>query len=410
MKNQFLLLMLVIHLSLSAQVDNTMYGINQIINPPSFQFGSIDPLTGQITNIGSAILSNTVNSSGASLNPYNQTFSYQDEDSWLSIDLQTGTVLNDVMVNLPNTTGSFDNFKFNTADSNMYGLYNQLITDPVTGFITLDLKLATCDLTTGSVNLISPTSVAQSYTMSGSTIDPHLMVYYFESEGKFMGLDLYNGQIYSQPTISLAVSGSSFGNYAYNCTDTSIYGLIMLDGVEALGKINPLTGVVTALQTALNFDNYIMNSGGAIDPVNNIYYFQTLDTTGQIKIVGLSLIDGSVASQNNISSNGDYFIMYRIQSDCYEANVLRLNPLSTLSEIKESNVEIYPNPVQDLLYLNTEVTINHVEIMDAFGNVVRSYYPNDSNFQIPIDFLANGIYYLRISSNDAAFIERFIRN
>ena len=410
MKNQFLLLMLVIHLSLSAQVDNTMYGINQIINPPSFQFGSIDPLTGQITNIGSAILSNTVNSSGASLNPYNQTFSYQDEDSWLSIDMQTGTVLNDVMVNLPNTTGSFDNFKFNAADSNMYGLYNQLITDPVTGFITLDLKLATCDLTTGSVNLISPTSVAQSYTMSGSTIDPHLMVYYFESEGKFMGLDLYNGQIYSQPTISLAVSGSSFGNYAYNCTDTSIYGLIMLNGVEALGKINPLTGVVTALQTALNFDNYIMNSGGAIDPVNNIYYFQTLDTTGQIKIVGLSLIDGSVASQNNISSNGDYFIMYRIQSDCYEANVLRLNPLSTLSEIKESNVEIYPNPVQDLLYLNTEVTINHVEIMDAFGNVVRSYYPNDSNFQIPIDFLANGIYYLRISSNDAAFIERFIRN
>ena len=410
MKNQFLLLMLVINLSLSAQVDNTMYGINQIINPPSFQFGSIDPLTGQITNIGSAILSNTVNSSGASLNPYNQTFSYQDEDSWLSIDLQTGTVLNDVMVNLPNTTGSFDNFKFNTADSNMYGLYNQLITDPVTGFITLDLKLATCDLTTGSVNLISPTSVAQSYTMSGSTIDPHLMVYYFESEGKFMGLDLYNGQIYSQPTISLAVSGSSFGNYAYNCTDTSVYGLIMLNGVEALGKINPLTGVVTALQTALNFDNYIMNSGGAIDPVNNIYYFQTLDTTGQIKIVGLSLIDGSVASQNNISSNGDYFIMYRIQSDCYEANVLRLNSLSTLSEIKESNVEIYPNPVQDLLYLNTEVTINHVEIMDAFGNVVRSYYPNDSNFQIPINFLANGIYYLRISSNDAAFIERFIRN
>lgn len=410
MKNQLLLLMLVIHLSLSAQVDNTMYGINQIINPPSFQFGSIDPLTGQITNIGSAILSNTVNSSGASLNPYNQTFSYQDEDSWLSIYMQTGTVLNDVMVNLPNTTGSFDNFKFNAADSNMYGLYKQLITDPVTGFITLDLKLATCDLTTGSVNLISPTSVAQSYTMSGSTIDPHLMVYYFESEGKFMGLDLYNGQIYSQPTISLAVSGSSFGNYAYNCTDTSIYGLIMLNGVEALGKINPLTGVVTALQTALNFDNYIMNSGGAIDPVNLIYYFQTLDTTGQIKIVGLSLIDGSVASQNNISSNGDYFIMYRIQSDCYEANVLRLNPLSTLSEIKESNVEIYPNPVQDLLYLNTEVTINHVEIMDAFGNVVRSYYPNDSNFQIPIDFLANGIYYLRISSNDAAFIERFIRN
>jgi hypothetical protein len=410
MKNHFFLFIIAINFGLAAQVDNTIYGINQIINPPSFQFGSIDPLTGQITNIGSAILSNTVNSSGASLNPYNQTFSYQDEDSWLSIDLQTGAVLNDVMVNLPNTAGSFDNFKFNAADSNMYGLYNQLITDPVTGFITLDLKLATCDLTTGNVNLISPTSVAQSYTMSGSTIDPHLMVYYFESEGKFMGLDLYNGQIYSQPNISLAVVGSSFGNYAYSCADTAVYGLIMLNGVEALGKINPQTGVVTALPTALNFNNYIMNSGGAIDPVNLVYYFQTIDTTGQIKIVGLSLLDGSVASQNYISSNGDYFIMYRIQSDCYEANILRLNPMSFISENKDSNVEIYPNPAQDFLNLISEKIWSKVEIMDAFGNVVRSYYPNDSNFHIPIDFLANGIYYLRISSNDTSFIERFIRN
>jgi hypothetical protein len=102
--------------------------------------------------------------------------------------------------------------------------------------------------------------------------------------------------------------------------------------------------------------------------------------------------------------------MYRIQSDCYEANILRLNPMSFISENKELNVEIYPNPAQDFLNLISEKTWSKVEIMDAFGNVVRSYYPNDSNFQIPIDFLANGIYYLRISSNDTAFIERFIRN
>jgi hypothetical protein len=187
-------------------------------------------------------LSNTVNATGSSLNPYNQTYSYQDEDSWLSLDLQNGTILSDVAVSLPNINGYFNNFRFNTSDSTMYGLFSQVVSDSITASLTGDLRLATCDLSNGVVSLISPNSVAEGYTMSGNTIDPHLMVYYFESEGKFMGLDLYNGQIYSQPNITLSSVGSSFGDFAYSCADTSIYGLIMDNGVKALGKINPQTG------------------------------------------------------------------------------------------------------------------------------------------------------------------------
>ncbi len=410
MKNHLLILSILLTFGLSAQVDNTMYGLYQILNPPSFQLASIDPLTGQISTIGSATLSNTVNATGASLNPYNQTYSYQDEDSWLTLDLQTGTVLNDVMVNLPNTNGYFNNFRFNAADSNMYGLYSQIVTDPITGFITSDLKLATCDLSSGMVNIISPNSVAESYTMSGSTIDPFLMVYYFESEGKFMGLDLYNGQIYSQPAITLSNPGSFFGDFAYSCADTSIYGLVMQNGLKALGKINPQTGVVTELPTVLNYDNYVMNSGGAIDPVNLVYYFQTLDTTSQIKMVGLSLLDGSVVSESNISSNGDYFIMYRIQSECYEANPSRLNPSNTIVEMKDFNIQIQPNPVQDALFLSADMQMDEVEIVNTNGCIVQSYHPNEMDFQIPISTLNNGVYIIRIKSNNSIYTNRFIKN
>lgn len=387
-----------------------MYGLQQITNPPSFKLASLDPLTGQINTIGSAVLSTMVNATGSALNPYNQTYSFQDEDSWLTVDLQTGTVLSDVMVTLPNATGNFDNFRFNASDSNMYGLYRQVLADPATGFINLDLKLATCDLTTGMVSLISPNSIAQSYTMSGSTIDPYLMVYYFESQGKFVGLDLYNGQIYSQPTISVAGAGSTFGDFAYSCADTSVYGLIMQNGVKALGKINPQTGVVTALPTLLNFDNYVMNSGGAIDPVNMLYYFQTMDTTAQIKLVGLSLVDGSVATQSYISPIGDYFTMYRIQSECYQASPSRLNPMNTLEEMNDLTFQIHPNPVQGMLYLTANTVIDHVEILDVFGQVVERFSPNKLNLYISVEGLADGLYYLRVSSNKTIYTERFIKN
>jgi hypothetical protein len=302
-----------------------------------------------------------------------------------------------VVATLPNANGNFDNFRFNTADSNMYGLYRQIISDPITGAGFADMRLATCDLTTGLVSVISPSSIAQSYTLSGCTIDPYLMVYYFESEGKFMGLDLYNGEIYSQPTISIAGVGSNFGNFAYSCADTSVYGLIMNSGVNALGKINPQTGLVTPLPTALNFDNYIMNSGGAIDPINLVYYFQTWDTTNQIKIVGLSLIDGSVASQSYMDSTN--FTMYRIQSDCFEADPSRLNPMSTLSEINAFGISINPNPAQDFLNVTSESSIQHVDILTACGTLVERIETNATKVQIPIESLSHGVYFLRINTN-----------
>ncbi|MCX8485896.1 MAG: hypothetical protein ORN53_01720 [Crocinitomicaceae bacterium] len=178
MKNLLLIALAFVSTELSAQIDNTMYGLYRILNPTSVQLASIDPLTGIIMPIGAAnTLSTTINSTGAALNPYNFSYTYQDEDSWLSVDLQNGAVLNDVTVTLPNTSGDFNNFRFNTADTNMYGLYSQVVYDPLTGIITGDMRLATCDLTTGAVSIISPTSVAQSYTMTGSAIDPYLMVY-----------------------------------------------------------------------------------------------------------------------------------------------------------------------------------------------------------------------------------------
>lgn len=409
MKQYLLVFATMLIVKLTAQVDNTMYGLYQTVNPSGFQFGTIDPTTGVVSTIGNAVLSNTVNSTGAALNPYNQTFSYQDDDSWLSIDLQTGEIVNDVIASLPNAEGYFDNFRFNAADSSMYGLFRQVGVDSLTGFGYADIRLATCDLSTGIVSLVSPNSVAESYTMSGCTIDPFLMVYYFESENKFTGIDLYNGQIYSEPLISLPDSNSNFGNYAYSCVDTAVYGLIMQNGVKALGKINPQTGVVTELPTLLDFDNYVLNSGGAIDPVNLVYYFQTLDNVGT-KMVGLSLVDGSVTSESYVSTNGDYFIMYRIQSDCYGANRARLNVVTSNLELNNAQVTIYPNPAQELLQLKADMPINEVEIVDSFGKIVQRYKPNVSNLQIPLESLSNGLYYLRVSSADAYYTKRFIKN
>ncbi len=135
-----------------------------------------------------------------------------------------------------------------------------------------------------------------------------------------------------------------------------------------------------------------------------------MDTTAQVKLVGLSLLDGSVALESYISPVGDYFTMYRIQSECYEASPSRLNPMNSVTEINDLTIQISPNPVQDAVHLTTNIIVDYIELLDVFGQVVERHTPNEMNLQIPVEGLANGLYYLRVSSNESSSTERFIKN
>jgi hypothetical protein len=288
----------------------------------------------------------------------------------------------------------------------MYGLYSQVNYDPLTGQYAGDMRLASCDLSTGLVSLISPGSVATSYTMSGAVINPHLMVYYFISEDKLKGLDLYNGSIFSQPIITIPSGGNSFDNFAYNCGDTTMYGLIMENGVKSLGKIDATTGIVTPLPTLLNLPNYIMNAA-TIDPITGIYYFETMSNTGVV-LMGLSLLDGSIVSSIEIA-NGSYFDMFRIENDCFEAFPTRLNPAAQLANANDIAVKIAPNPAREHLTISAPQNPTQIQIFNALGQKMTGSWTSTPAQQLAIDHLDSGVYILELQFSNTAKSIRFIK-
>ncbi len=402
----FLIISVLLPCTSFGQLGNNMYGLYRQLNPTSVTFVEMDPVNGIITPIGNPALSTTINTTGVSLNPYNLSYSYQDDDSWLSISLQDGSILSDVVVNLPSATGDFNNFRFNTADSTMYGLYSQVIYNQTTGTYSGDMRLASCDLNTGLVSLVSPTSIATSYTMAGAVINPHLMVYYFISEDKLKGLDIYNGTIYSEPLITIPSGGNSFDNFAYNCGDTTMYGLIMQNGVKCLGKIDATTGVVTPLPTQLNLPNYIMNAA-SIDPLNGIYYFESM-LTGGVTLIGLSLQDGSIVSSVEIPNAG-YFDMFRIDSDCFEAFPTRVNPAAQLTDASNIAVKIAPNPAGEQLSIIAPQGPTNIEIFNALGQKMVGNWSSHPTQQLNIDHLDSGMYILELQFANTSKSIRFIK-
>ena len=378
------------------QLGNIMYGLHRQMNPSSVSLVEIDPSTGVITPVGNQVLSTTINTTGVSLNPYEMSYSYQDDDSWLSLSVLDGSILSDVTVNLPSATGDFNNFRFNTADSMMYGLYSQVTYNPVTFQYSGDMRLASCNLSTGLVSLISPSSIATSYTMAGAVINPHLMVYYFISEGSLKGLDLYNGSIFSQPLITIPSGGDSFDNFAYNCGDTTMYGLIMQNGVKCLGKIDAATGIVTPLATQLNLPNYIMNAA-TIDPLSGIYYFETMSNTGVV-MMGLSLIDGSVVSSVEIP-NGAYFDMFRIENDCFEAFPTRFNPAAHLNTQQQTALEFGPNPFSSFVVVKLSEKPTEIKLHNALGQHFEITWAYTNALKVEFPQLETGLYWLTIETS-----------
>jgi hypothetical protein len=81
-----------------------------------------------------------------------------------------------------------------------------------------------------------------------------------------------------------------------------------------------------------------------------------------------------------------------------------------IDEYEKDIISIYPNPFNDVIYLNSKngVEINAIEIIDLQGKVlIKSYNGSD---KIKTDHLSSGIYLLSIKTNSGIFNSKIIKN
>jgi hypothetical protein len=140
------------------------------------------------------------------------------------LSLSDGAVLSSVNLVNPLVNSSeasyFDNFIFNQSDTTIYGLASHQSAGVYGNY------LAKIDPSTGIITEISTNSVGQSILMAGATIDPYQMIYYFSDGLNMIGLDLYDGSIFSSVPLVFPPSFKEFGNFAYSCANNTIYGLM----------------------------------------------------------------------------------------------------------------------------------------------------------------------------------------
>ncbi|TAE46991.1 MAG: T9SS C-terminal target domain-containing protein [Bacteroidetes bacterium] len=394
----------------------------------TIRLGSLDLSTGFVTNQGSNTYKQLINLTGAALDPYNNTYVFLGASQLSTIDVSTGNIVNQVPLSNPLGESYFDNFRFNQSDSTLYGLARRYIPDPNGPFGTGEIFLSKANTSTGVITQLSTTSVGQGFALAGSAIDPYEMVYYFSSGSTLVGLDLYDGSVYSEVPFGLP-PGVMFNNFTYSCADTALYGLVHQyyyssvadpsfpgDSIQVidsstvkLGKIDPNTGAVSILSpySVAPQAGFSANTGSAIDPATLTYYY-----SNGSHLVGISLVTGLQTSYLPFSfAMGDYFNLMRNTENCYSAQARRKKGSTPVSPDLDFAVSVYPNPGRDLLQVSSSQAIRSVEITTADGKSLLTSGVDALAQGIDISDLAPGMYVVKVVfQNGQPLVRKWIKS
>jgi hypothetical protein len=151
-----------------------------------------------------------------------------------------------------------------------------------------------------------------------------------------------------------------------------------------------------------------LNGGATIDPINLIYYFETMDNNAQIYLVGLSLIDGSIVSNVMLPPSGAYFDMARIDGDCYGAEPSRLNLSLQLAE-SDLSLSIAPNPSSELVTVHSNSQIEYIRCYGMDGKIALEITMNGIN-QFSVKSLPKGVYMLEVRTAQSLQIVRLLKD
>ena len=181
------------------------------------------------------------------------------------------------------------------------------------------------------------------------------------------------------------------------------------------------------------------NSGVNTDPNNNCGYWTEMsagNTPGDRRILLTSGTFNLAAGEmkeveyafvtsfdSSSTTNTNLLPLMKLNTDIQRVNAFYKSttqpscPLvSIITGIKTisgaDDVVLYPNPAKALLSVKTafaENTAISYEIMDILGKVTSGGKPHQANFNIDVADLKPGIYFLRITINDAAVVKKFVK-
>lgn len=148
-----------------------------------------------------------------------------------------------------------------------------------------------------------------------------------------------------------------------------------------------------------------INTIQTLDGINRKqFYFQ--EGTSVIEGIGSTWAIDMPAYQLSVSGTCD-LACFSINSTPIFGNNLMGSCLTPVEDIVVGQLNLFPNPTTNLLYLDNLNFQNRMIIYDVTGKVVMEQH--DIRNEVFVRDLLNGIYYLVLEIEDGVFVEKFVK-
>lgn len=136
----------------------------------------------------------------------------------------------------------------------------------------------------------------------------------------------------------------------------------------------------------------------------------------------LLLLDGygTVIDRVNYSSSlpwpaaggtGEYLVLSDLTSDNNDPMKWTAEDNIKVSvEVTEApTVRFYPNPVRDMLHIESDDPVHHVELLDLFGKTLHKTKPGVEVTEVDTDFIPPGLYLLKVYSGNKVSVQKILK-
>lgn len=185
-------------------------------------------------------------------------------------------------------------------------------------------------------------------------------------------------------------NGNTF-NISYNLNIQPNNKIIV---VGKTGSFTESSVGLVRFNTNGSLDTTFGTLGKTITPTNSLSTVKTLSALspidGKLTVIGQNNTIGNPTSQDIMIAR--YTTGINLSNENFSNNVFKL----------------FPNPTSNILKIETSETINDIKIIDLAGRTTA--VSNFENNKIDVSNLSNGIYFIKIKTNNGDFEQKFIKN
>ena len=149
----------------------------------------------------------------------------------------------------------------------------------------------------------------------------------------------------------------------------------------------------------------------AYDPAVSSWNIQYRPTGGQLSTASSSTNSYTITGLTN---NTSYQI--QVQANCGDGNLSDWSPAITVTTTGienwlDNSVTLYPNPAKEYVDIRVDGDLNvtMMEVYDVYGKLINAMNVIENPTRINVSNLANGMYFVRVTTEAGMVTKTFVK-